>query len=256
MISVHAQTRSGSKLVKDLVSAFGRFVLAAAFMLCVACPELSVAATLGTFRYNYDVSWGGISIGDLRLSLGPWPGHTDCYRYATKTYPNSIVKLLYGSPSEVSLFCVNHDGQIRSKRFVSTLPGRPNQSYTLVFNWKSGVVTNNKGMTRKIPADAVDSLAIQQAVRLWMLRHSGVRSGEVARFTMVDDKHLTKYKLQFDGKRVVKTPAGRFATLFVRRVDTPGKVARFWLAPARKDMPVKSMVRDGDRPSITMVLAR
>ena len=252
---MHSQKRSTSKLVKDLASACGRSALAAAFMLCVVWPDLSVAATLGTFRYHYDVSWGGISIGTLRLSLGSWPGHTDCYRYATKTYPNSIVKLLYGSPSEVSFFCVNH-GRIRSKRFVSTLPGRPSQSYMLVFDWKRGVVTNNKGMMRKIPADAVDGLAIQQAVRLWMLRHSGVRSGEVAHFTMVDDKHLTKYKLQFDGKRIVKTPAGRFGTLFVRRIDTPGKVARFWLAPARKDMPVKSMVRDGDRPSITLVLAR
>lgn len=241
--------------MKDLASACARLVLAAAFLLCMVWPDLSAATTLGTFHYNYDVSWGGFRIGVLRLSLGPWRGHTDCYRYATKTYPNSIVKLLYGSPSEVSLFCLDH-GQIQSKRFVSTLPGRPAQSYTLEFNWKRGVVTNNKGVTRKIPADAVDGLAIQQAVRLWMLRHPGVRPGEVARFTMVDDKHLTKYKLQFEGKRVLKTPAGRFTTLLVRRIDTPRKEARFWLAPARKDMPVKSMVRNGDRPSITLVLAR
>lgn len=248
---------NGPKAAEGLFAACRRYVLAVSLslVLCLAWPGLTSAAVLGTFRYSYAVSWAGIGIGTLSLSLGPWSGHPGCYRYATKTFPNSIVRLLYGSPSETSLFCVVH-GQIQSERFVSKLPGRPGQSYTLEFNWKRGVVTNNKGISRKIPADAVDSLAIQQAVRLWILRNREVSQGDIARFTMVDDKHLTKYKLKFDGKRMIKTPAGRFATLYIRRIDNHGKVAQFWLAPARKDMPVKSMVRNGGRPSVTLLLTR
>lgn len=248
-------------LGNDARSAEGRFavlrsyVIALPVLLCIAWASSSSAAVLGAFRYHYDVTWGGIGIGTLSLSLGPWAGHSGCYRYATRTSPNAIVKLFYGSPSETSFFCVKH-GRIRPERFISKLPGHPSQSFTLDFDWIKGIVVDNKGRIRKIPANAVDSLSIQQAVRLWLLRDPRVSSGEVVRFTMVDDKHLTKYKLQFDGKQTVKTPAGRFVTLFVRRIDSPGKVARFWLAPARNEMPVKSMVKDKGRPAVTLVLAR
>lgn len=241
--------------MKGFLVASAGHAIAVSIALCIAWSGSSSAATLGTFHYDYDVSWGGIGVGTLSLSLGPWPGHPGCYRYATKTSPNAIVKLLYGAPSETSFFCLRH-GRIQSQRFISELPGRPAQSYTLNFDWKKSTVTDNKGRTRTVPTNAVDSLSIQQAVRLWILRDSGISSGDMARFTLVDDKHLTRYKLQFDGKRTIKTPAGRFATLYVRRIDSAGKVARFWLAPAREEMPVKSMVRDKGRPAVTLLLAR
>lgn len=215
------------------------------------------AASLPSFDYRYDVSWGVIGVGTLDLRLQPQPGHSGCYHYSTTTDPNMLVQMVYGAPSQYSDFCLV-DGQVRSQHFESKLPGDDKQSYTLDFDWAGHTVTDGNGQSRTIPDDAVDSLALQQAVRLWVLAHlpsaDADADPQTARFTMVDNKHLTHYQFRFAGHKAIDTPAGHFDTLLMERIDTPGKIGRFWLAPSRGYMPVKSETKIGGKPAVTLVL--
>lgn len=234
-----------------------------ALWTAVALPAMAAQATssassaLPSFNYHYDVSWGAIGVGTLDLSLKPQAGHPGCYHYATITQPNALVAMIYGAPSQSSDFCIEN-GQVRSQHFVSKLPGDDKQSYTLDFDWSRHQVVDENGKRRDIPDDAVDSLALQQAVRLWVLDHRTELNAStqplIAKFTMVDNKHLTHYRFKFGGEQKIDTPAGHFDTLLMDRVDTSGKVGRFWLAPSRGYMPVKSETKIGGRPAVTMVL--
>lgn len=243
-------------------------VAVAALLVTVAVASVSASAadtgatdsaTLPSFNYHYNVSWGSIGVGTLDLSLKPQADHPGCYDYTTTTDPNPLVAMFYGAPSQASVFCIEN-GQIRSQHFESKLPGDSSQSYTLDFDWAQHQVIDNHGQHRAIPDDAVDSLALQQAVRMWILDHhvelKASSRPQIARFTMVDNKHLTHYQFKFGGEQEIDTPAGQFDTLLMDRVDTPGKVGRFWLAPSRSYMPVKTETKIGGKPAVTIILAQ
>jgi hypothetical protein len=225
----------------------------AAVLALAASSALADEAGLPSMDYSYDGDAMGLSLGQVRITLKP-EGAAGCYRYTNTSNPSGLVKMLYGSANQTSLFCLR-DGRIRSQHFESTLQNDPKQSYTLDFDWDKHTVTDNSGQVRQIPDDAIDSFALQQAVRLWVLAHAGDAKPPVAAFTMVDAKNLTHYQFKFSGHQKIDTPAGSFDTLLMERIDNPGKIGRFWLAPDRGYMPVRSETKGG-KALVTLVLAK
>lgn len=223
-----------------------------------AAPEAAPAApakpVLGAFDHRYDTSWGGFGVGQMQVKLNP-EGEPGCYRYDATSHPNALVASLYGSPNQTSLFCIK-DGRILSQHFSSVLPGDDKQSYTLDFDWTARTVKDEAGKSRDIPDDAIDSFALQQAVRLWVMSHAGDASPPLAEFTMVDQKNLTHYKFKLAGKETVQTPAGPFDTVRLERIDNPDKIGRFWLAQRLDWMPVVIETRNGGKPMVRMALVR
>jgi hypothetical protein len=221
---------------------------------CRAEPLMAGPAPLPDLDYSYNASWGGMNLGQIQVALRQ-EGEHGCYRYTNTSNPSALVRALYGSPNQTSRFCVK-DGRIRSQHFESVLQGDDKRSYTLDFDWSQHTVTDQNGQVRTIPDDAIDSFALEQAVRLWVQAHARDGTPPTAEFTMVDNKNLTHYQFKFDGHQVIDTPAGSFDTLLMERIDNPGKQGRFWLAPERGYMPVKIETKSGGRPSVTMVLAK
>jgi len=217
-------------------------------------PAPSPTGALPALDYRYDASWGGIPVGQVEVSLKP-DGAANCYRYTTVSKPVGFVKALYGAPNQTSQFCVT-DGKLRSQRFESVLPGDDEQSYTLSFDWKKHTVTDENGGVRAIPDDAIDSFALQQAVRLWVLAHVNDAEPPIAEFTMVDRKNFTHYQFRLSQHVHVDTPAGPFDTVELERIDNPKKEGRFWLASARDYMPVAIETKNGGKPTVRMVLAK
>jgi hypothetical protein len=227
---------------------------ALAAVLALAASAASAGETgLPAMDYTYDGDAMGMSLGEVRIALKP-DGAAGCYRYTNTSNPSGLVKLLYGSANQASQFCVE-GGRIRSHHFESVLQNDSKQSYTLDFDWSKHTVTDNNGQVRNIPDDAIDSFALQQAVRLWVLAHANDASPPVAEFTMVDNKNLTHYKFRFSGHQKIDTPAGSFDTLLMERIDNPDKIGRFWLAPERGYMPVRSETKGG-KALVTLVLAK
>lgn len=229
-------------------------LIAAAALLALAGAATADTPALPSLDLSYSASWGGLGVGSIEVALKP-EGNPGCYRYTNTSHPTALVRSLYGSPNQISLFCVQ-DGRIRSQHFESILPGDDKQSYKLDFDWSKHTVTDQNGQVRSIPDDAVDSFALQQAVRLWVLAHAKDEKPPVAEFTMVDNKNLTHYQFRFAGHQQVEVPAGTFDTLLMERIDNPDKVGRFWLAPDRYYLPAKTETKNGGKPTVQMVLLK
>lgn len=211
-------------------------------------------APLPMLDYVYAVSWGGIGVGDADVQLKP-DAQSGCYRYTTATKPVGFIRALYGSPNQSSRFCVQ-DGRVRSQRFESVLEGDEKQSYTLAFDYDKHTVTDENGLVRVIPDEAIDSFSLHQAVRLWASAHAKDASATTGEFTMVDRKNLTHYQFRVAGHEMVKTPAGEFDTVKLERIDNPDKIGRFWLAPARDYMPVRIETKSGSKPTLLLTLKK
>lgn len=249
---------AGGLFVSAAVVAESRPQVAAAAPAVEASAASVPAVTpipLPNLDVRYEVSWGGFGAGEMQIVLKADAAHPGCYRYEALSHPNALVAALYGSPNQLSVFCV-HDGSIRSQRFESTLPGDSKQSYTLDFDWSQLMVTDNNGKTRKLPSDAIDSFALQQAVRLWVQAHAQDAQPPLAEFTMVDNKNLTHYQFRLSGHEQMQTPAGSFETLRLERIDNPQKIGRFWLAPALGYMPVVIETKNGGKPMVRMELTQ
>jgi len=201
-------------------------------------PELKVA---------YAISWNGMSLGNASITLKPGD-RPDCYRYESVSDPVGIVKMFYGQPRETSEFCVR-GGRVVPKRFSYDNRG---DSFTLTF--EPGRVRDGKGGVREIPANAQDRFGIQQAVRLWVVARAFKKDPGTVDFTMVDDERIKTYRFAITAYEDIETPAGRFETVLVQRVDNPRRSSKFWLAPSRDFMPVKvEQHKDGDS-DLRMVL--
>jgi hypothetical protein len=212
------------------------------------------ADNLPAIDVHYLVSWGGLGVGKVDVSLKPDVG-ADCYQYTTISHPTALARSLYGAPSESSQFCVKN-GQIRSRHFNSVLPSDARQTYALNFDWDKHTVTDQSGQTRTIPENAVDSFALQQAVRLWVSAHANDANPPLAEFDMVDRKNLTHYQFKLTGHETVETHDGSFDALKMERVDNPKKEGLFWLAAERDYMPVKITTRSGNKPAVTLILSK
>ncbi|HEU0195953.1 MAG TPA: DUF3108 domain-containing protein [Nevskiaceae bacterium] len=208
---------------------------------------------LPSFDDRFSVKWNGISAGDMQVRLQAQAGQPGCYVDRATTDPNVLAKAIYGAPQQTSVFCVV-DGHIQTHTYRYEVPGRSQDSYSLSFDWKHHTVTDGHGKVRTIPDDAIDSLALQQAVRLWLLKHAKDAKPPEAHFTLVDDHHLTHYRFKLAGRHIVDTPAGRFDAWLMERVDNPDKVGKYWIAPARNYLPVASETRNSSAAVLTTML--
>ncbi len=229
-------------------------LLAAMIGMTGSVQAAAVDAPLPVLNLVYSVNYGGIGAGEADVSLKP-DAKAGCYIYETKTRPVGFIKMLFGSPNQVSRFCVE-GGVVRSQRFESVLEKDEEQSYVLDFDYAKRQVTDENGVVREIPSEAVDSFALQQAVRLWVAKHATDASPPIAEFTMVDRKNLTHYQLKLAGRETIKTPAGNFDTIRLERIDNPDKIGRFWLAAERDWMPVKIQTKSGNKPTAVLTLKR
>lgn len=213
-----------------------------AFLLGIAAP-LGAEPKLPDLDLSYDVEWKGMGLGTARITLKP-DGGADCYRYESLTRPIGLVRMFYGSPHESSEFCVSGN-RVVPKRFTFSNPKREDDSFTLEFDAAAGKVRDSRGQVRNIPVDAQDRFGLQQAVRLWVLSHLDKRD-ETVEFSMVDDRRIRAYRFALTGSEQVDTPAGKFDTIVVQRVDDPNKTIKFWLASERAYMPVQvEQIRKG-----------
>jgi hypothetical protein len=217
---------------------FARRALAVA-LLAAASAGQAAEPQLPQLNLRYAAAWKGISLGDVLISLKP-DGGPDCYRYQSVSEPIGMVRMFYGTPHETSQFCLS-GGRVVPRRFSFINNKDEASSFSLEFDVAAGTVRDGRGDVRKIPSNAQDRFGLQHAVRLWVLGQLAKKevSDETVDFAMVDDRRIKTYRFAITGREEVETPAGRFETVLVQRVDDPNKSSKFWLAPSRDYMPVK-----------------
>ena len=189
---------------------------------------------------KYSVAWSGTGLGEATITLMPL--EHNCYRYVQQTDPVWLVRVIYGSPRETSLFCIDQSGAIHVSSFEYRNDKRDQDSFTVLFDWAAKKVTGTKrgvATAHDLPENTYDRFALQQVVRLWAKAHADDKEPPTVEYNMADDDRVTAYKFAIIGREQVETPAGTFDTLRVDRVDNPNRQLRSWLAPTRDYAPVK-----------------
>ena len=207
----------------------------------------AVIGMLKMANLSFDVDWNGIPLGDAKINLVP--EGKGCFRYESKTNPVGAVRWLYGSPSEVSEFCVK-DGVIRPSHYAYGIDKRPKDSFTLDFDWVAKKVTTvkeGKTTVRDLPDVAYDRFGLQQAVRLWVMSLPDTTKRSEAEFVTVDHKDINHYRFAVLGHEKVETSVGTIDAIRVDRIDSQTRSTHSWVAPSRDFQVIKlESVNRGD----------
>lgn len=187
---------------------------------------------------RYSVEWGDISLGEGTIALKP--RGDGCFDYSSTTDPIALVRWTYGSPRENSTFCVV-DGTVQPRHFEYRNNKRSDDNFTLDFDAaaeRAKMIRGGNVVELKAPAPTYDRFSIREAVRVWAAGNAG-HIGAEKDFSFIDEDKLRLYRFQIQARETVETPAGRFETIRVARIDNPKKSYRYWLAPTRNFVPVK-----------------
>lgn len=204
----------------------------------------AIPGTLSPLESRYELSRGVIVLGEATFTLSP--GEADqCWVYQYRAKPSGLARLFIGNITETSHFCLV-DGFIRSQKFSFHRADKEKDNFELEFNWDDRMVRSSIGDMRPLRNDMIDRLAMQVAVKRWVVARGGVPGPEKISMTKVEDDRIKTYSFQVIGHEQVETPAGTFDTVRVERVDDPKKSTRFWLAPDRDYQVVRvEQVRKG-----------
>jgi hypothetical protein len=196
-------------------------------------------------RMAYEVETRGMTVGEGIISLEAL-GQPNCYRYSTVTKPTAVVRLVVGTPKQISTFCVVN-GQIRPIRYEFNAPKVGEDSFTLDFDWQRKKVTGGVPLSvRDVPEGALEVNLIQQAVRLWVMRNlNNPKAGEFPA-TVINADDISQYRFAMTGKANLTIGDKTYPTITVERVDHPTKKMKFWISPEQNYMPIKvEDTRDG-----------
>jgi hypothetical protein len=223
----------------------------ASVILLAAGAAVAAEPRLPSLDLAYAAAWNGIKLGEIFVTLKPGEA-PDCYRYESRADPVGIVRMFYGTPRELSEFCVA-GGRVVPKRFVYE---RGKEGFTLDFDLAGGTVTDHTGQRREIPPNAQDRFGLQQAVRLWVIEAGQRRNPDSVEFALVDDDKVRVYRFAITAREQVSLPAGVFDTVRVERVDNPNRISRYWVAPDVGWMPVKVESGKNGQVQLRMELRR
>ena len=233
---------------------FAQLIVTVAAAVSAPCPGAE-PVKLKPHDSVYELHMGPLTLGDAKFSLTPGEAE-NCYRYQYAATPQGIARLFVSQIREITDFCATGSG-LQSQHFEFHRADRAAKDYVLDFDWDRKVMRGGDPAEQKLPPGTLDRLAIQQAVRLWVMAHvaDDKPPGDVE-FSMADRTRVTTYKFALGRREQIKVPAGTFDTIIVQRVDDPKKTMRFWIAPERDYTPVKVVQDQEGQPELRMLLVR
>jgi len=220
-------------------------------LLTMALP--TAASVLDPFEARYEVSRGGVSLGQARFSLSAW-GDSGCLAYKGVAEPNAFIRLFIGKVVDESYFCPDGEAGVRPHHFRHVETSDEADSYTLDFDWSAGEVTYNEDKTFDAPAGGVDPFLLQLSARLWLENAETAAEAGEREFTIVDEDEIKTYRLAVTTGGKIETPAGTYETIKLERIDDPDRQLIFWAAPALDFLPIQVERHKKDDPVIRMRL--
>ena len=224
-------------------------------MLLLATSLPTIAGRLDPFAAPYRLYRGDTTLGSGTVSLER--GERDnCFVYSYTAKPSWVLRWITGSITESSRFCADANGRLEPEeyRYHRSGVGAKDENYILSFDPATRTVTDQDGHQRDYPPGAVDRLLVQiEALRLI----EGLTIPPSERrlsVTQVEDDRIKTYTLGVVGSEEIKTPAGRFETILIERLNDPKKTTRFWVAPALDGRIVKVEQSKNDEPVIGIEL--
>lgn len=222
-------------------------------LLCATGLSLpAVADVLSPYTAVYEVNRGNIMLGDTTFTLDRKEG--DCFQLQGVAEPKGIAALFAGKMTESSYFCLV-DGHIKSQKYrIEKENGDDDDNYTLRFDWGNQLVRTNQDEPRELPADGLDRTVMEIALRRLLANAGNKLPTAPFIFLMVEDDEIQPYRFQITGTETVATPAGRFSTVKVERINAEKREFRLWLARDLDYLPVKVERQKADEDPISMIL--
>lgn len=229
--------------------------LAACLTLLAGAAAAAAAYEPPSFVARYDVHHSGAKVAETTLSV-----HEDdeagIWEIRSVTEPRGLAALIrFGDVVEVSRFVVDGDTLVpRAYRFDDgTRKGRRNSA--IEFDWAIGsALSRYKGVDAALPIDGgeMDRLLLQLAVMRDLARERLPAS-----YALIDRNERKRYEFTLIGRERIKTPAGRFDTVKVRR-QRPGstRATIVWASRDHDFLPVKMVQLKDDRPNAVLTLVR
>ncbi len=231
-----------------------KFLLGGALLtvLAISLAQPAAADVLSPYKAVYEVNRGNIMLGDTTFTLTEKGG--DCYLLQGLAEPKGIAAMFAGKMTESSHFCMI-DGQIRSQKYqVHKENGDDDDNYTLRFDWGNNMVRTGKDKPRELPADGLDRTVMEIAMRRLLVQAGDKLPTTPFIFLMVEDDEIQPYSFQITGTEKIATPAGRFETVKVERVNAEKRQFRLWLARDLDYLPVKVERQKKGKDPIRMTL--
>lgn len=199
------------------------------------------AAALTAYKARYQVSYRGLSGGQIESSLRP--GETaGLWLYETRAFPNLLGRVAVSPKArERSSMQLMDDGQVRPLAFTfddgSTEAAK---DVRLTFDWTANRVRGQaagKPVDLDIPAGTQDTASVQAAMLAALLA-----GREPSGYPIVTGNKLRHYRYWSEGPATVVTPYGQYdAVVWASQRDGSTRVTRVWHAPALGYLPVQAL---------------
>ncbi len=216
-------------------------------------PTAAAASRLTTYKARYQVSYRGITGGQLESGLhrGTAPNQ---WVYESRAYPNMLGRI-----------AVSPDARQRSTMEVSASGVRPlslvfddgsddsAKDVRITFDWASDRVRGNakeKAFDLEIPPGTQDSVSVQAAMIFDLLA-----GREPESYWILNGAKLQQYRYWPEGRATVVTPYGQFDTVvWASQRDGSKRVNRVWHAPSLGFVPVQAIQYNKGRPDVQLKL--
>lgn len=221
-----------------------RFMCAVA-LAAIALPAAATMPELPTFAATYRLEYKGSRVGESVVSMRP-AADGQSYVYEARTEPRGLARFVRGGTLiERSRFVVSQAG-LEPVEFVFDDGTRKGKDDNLVsFDRENASATSTyRGETHQFDLEPgiFDRLLSQYA-----LMRDLADGGAAASYTVLDRDKLKIYQVSRVGEETVKTPAGEYQALVLRRQrEGSSRATLMWFVADLDWLPVRiRQLKDG-----------
>lgn len=248
---------------------FGVILLVAVLpVLASAGPELATPATnkaantspsretlgIAPFSMHYAVWHGSLKLGTATFTLKPAAAHG--WLFAWQARPSGLLALFDHSTYRESTKFTVANGTLRPLAYSYIDTGHKDRDETIDFVWENSKATDvNDGKRRSIALSpgTLDRLLSQ----LELSRQMANGDSSPGPYTVIQGGKLRAYTFTVLRRQLIKTPAGTFDAVVVKRQEThSNKSFIFWLVPKLAWQPAKIEQHEPGATTDTSVLTK
>jgi len=193
---------------------------------------------LPDFDAHYKLYKSGLNAATTHLSLRQSAGQ---YIYKSNSKTAGLVSVFRNDTiSEISHWKFNKKNQIIVSDYTyKHMKGKKRKKYRNVrFNWSENIAINkykNQTKSVKLKPTSIDGFTLQLALMLDLKKNK-----KQLDYLIVDDGRIKNYHFSIIGKEQIKTAAGTYQTIKLKRVRKNKKRTTYmWCAPKLNYLPVK-----------------
>ncbi len=219
------------------------------FVVLLGATQAAPALNPSPFEAKYVLEVRGFAVGETRWRV---ERVTDGFIYEKRTMATGIAAL-FGNRgvverSEWKLFA----GNIKPARYRYERHGRPDKTTAIEFDWKDGVVHNDRRGKKSriaVPDDTLDKLGYM------LVLADDLRAGKRSvRYNIADGKSRLKvYDFRVIGEEQMETAMGTMKVLkMIRDREDSDRETTIWIAPALDFVPVRITHHEPDGEELTI----